>query len=81
MKVLHIITGLNNGGAETVLFRLCTNDLQNKHIVISLMDEGKYGPLLLKSGIAVYCLNMPQGKVTLKSLFYLYRLLNYLFYP
>lgn len=75
-KILHIITGLNNGGAEAVLYRLCTNDNENQHVVISLMDFGKYGPLLLDKGMDVYCLNMPQGKVTLKGLIKLYKLLK-----
>lgn len=46
VKIVHIITGLNNGGAEGVLYRLVTNDKKNEHIVISMMDAGKYGPLL-----------------------------------
>jgi glycosyltransferase involved in cell wall biosynthesis len=73
-KVLHVITGLNNGGAEAVLFRLCVNDLENEHLVVSLMDFGKYGPLLLDKGIDVFCLNMPQGNVTITGLLQLYRL-------
>lgn len=41
-KVCHIITGLADGGAEAVLFRLCTHDQNNRHTVISFMNEGKY---------------------------------------
>ena len=48
MKVLHIITGLEDGGAEAVLYGLCTEDTKNKHIVVSLKGEGKYGKLLNK---------------------------------
>jgi glycosyltransferase involved in cell wall biosynthesis len=77
-KVLHVITALNNGGAEGVLFRLCVNDKANQHIIISLMDMGKYGPLLTNKGIEVYCLNMPQGRVTLSGLGKLYRLFKML---
>lgn len=73
-KVIHIITGLNNGGAEAVLYRLCTSDKKCEYIVISLMDEGKYGPLLENSGIKVYCLNMPQGKVTINGLWKLFKI-------
>lgn len=75
-KIMHISTGLENGGAEGVLYRLCKHDKQNTHIVISLIGEGKYGPLLEAQGIKVYCLNMPAGKVTLKGLITLYKLIK-----
>ncbi|MDM1545270.1 glycosyltransferase [Ignatzschineria indica] len=76
MHITHIITGLNNGGAEAVLYRLCTNDTQAKHTVISLMDMGKYGPLLQAAGIKVHCLNMPAGRVSFAGLRKLYKLLK-----
>lgn len=63
-SILHIITGLNDGGAEAVLYRLCTHDRADRHHVISLMDGGKYGPLLAEQGVAVTCLDMPRGRVT-----------------
>lgn len=62
-KILHIITGLNDGGAEAALFRLCKANKGNRHHVISLMDNGKYGEKLRAEGIDVNVLNMPQGKV------------------
>ena len=58
MKILHIITGLGDGGAELTLYKICKYDKSNKHIVISLKDKGKYYSLLNKLGIEVYCLNM-----------------------
>jgi glycosyltransferase involved in cell wall biosynthesis len=58
MYILHVITGLNEGGAEGVLFRLCTCDKVNMHIVISLSSLGTYGPLLLSRGFKVYALGM-----------------------
>lgn len=58
MKVVHIITGLGDGGAEHALFKICKYDLKNKHFVISLKDKGKYFSLLNKLGIKVYCLNV-----------------------
>ena len=30
MKILHIITGLGNGGAEGMLYRICKDQKQNK---------------------------------------------------
>ena len=58
MKVIHIITGLGDGGAEHVLFKICKYDTRNKHVVISLKGPGKYCSLLKKIGIKVYCLNI-----------------------
>lgn len=76
MKILHIITGLNDGGAEAVLYRICEFDKENKHVVISLMDEGKYGPLLIKIGVDVHTLNFPNGKVRLSGLIKLFKLIR-----
>lgn len=76
MKIVHIITGLNNGGAEAVLYRLVTNDKKYKHIVVSLMDLGKYGPMLQDKNIEVICLNMPKGKITFYGLMTLYKTLK-----
>jgi len=58
MKILHIITGLGDGGAELTLFKICKYDKVNKHLVISLKDQGKYFLLLRKLGVKVYSLKM-----------------------
>ncbi len=76
LTVLHIITGLSNGGAEGALYRLCTNDTSNTHIVVSMMGQGKYGPLLIQHGIKVICLNMPKGKPKLSAAFKLLQILR-----
>ncbi|MER9652396.1 glycosyltransferase [Mesorhizobium sp. M0152] len=68
IKVLHIITGLQNGGAEAALFRLCTAERSHSHFVVSLSGEGKYGPLLREAGISLVCLSMPKGRLSLKGL-------------
>lgn len=76
MVILHIITGLNDGGAEAVLYRLCTADTTFSHRVVSLMDAGKYGPLLEQAGIPVVCLDMPQGRLTVGGVWQLWQLLR-----
>jgi glycosyltransferase involved in cell wall biosynthesis len=58
MRCLHVITGLNSGGAEGVLYNLCIHDLNNIHTVVSLSDDGLYGPLLRESNIKVISLNI-----------------------
>ncbi|MDC0951259.1 glycosyltransferase [Candidatus Pelagibacter sp.] len=69
-KICHIITGLERGGAERFLFNLLTaGNLSNKtdNMVISLMSEGYYGPLLKKKNIPLNCLNMNRGRANIKS--------------
>lgn len=58
MRILHIITGLGDGGAEAVLYRLIKHDYQNNHQVISLRGDDKYGEIIKNEGINVICLNL-----------------------
>ena len=74
MLILHIITGLGNGGAEGVLFRLCKNDTNNKHVVISMKDWGVYSTMLSNIGIDVYCLKMYNSTAYFNSFFKLFKL-------
>lgn len=74
--VTHVISGLGDGGAEAILFRLCKADASCKHQVISLMDDGKYGAALREAGVGVDCLHMPRGRVTFGGLSRLYKLLR-----
>lgn len=60
-KILHIIIGLNVGGAELMLQRLVLNSSkkeQFEHCVISLTDLGIIGPKLQEQGIEVHGLGM-----------------------
>lgn len=76
LTIVHIINGLEAGGAETTMFGLCTQDNNNKHIVISLLDQGKYLQPLLDRGFEVHCLNLKGQGWLLPKLFHLYRLLR-----
>jgi glycosyltransferase involved in cell wall biosynthesis len=76
MKVLHIITAFDDGGAQAVLYRFVTADKKNDHHVISLMDIGSYGDRLIKLGIPVYSLEMPGAKLTIGGLRKLHRLVK-----
>lgn len=75
MLVAHIITGLFVGGAEGTLFRLVTSDTESSHVVISLMGPGYYGPLAEQSGVSIYCLNMPRGRLKVNAIIRLTRIL------
>ena len=49
MKIVHIITGLGNGGAENTLYKICKYDNLNDHSIISLKSPEKYYLLLKKT--------------------------------
>ena len=74
MKILHIITGLENGGAENTLYKICKNDFRNNHIVISITNGGKYYTLLKSLGIKVYCINLKFYSIL--KFIYLIKLIN-----
>jgi len=78
MHVVHIISGLGQGGAETVLHRLVTAPGQQAvHTVISLGDEGVFGPRLREAGVTVHALGMKDSPLAAPAaLWRLYRLLR-----
>lgn len=60
-KIVHIIIGLNVGGAELMLKRLVLNSKSldgYKHEIISLTDLGVVGKDLKHAGVQVYTLGM-----------------------
>ena len=62
MRVLHIISGLGQGGAETALYNLCaiwSRDKSNEHIVISLTDNIFFD--FDRLGISCYICPMKRG--------------------
>ncbi len=63
MKVLHVITGLSTGGAERALYNLLSGGLAARDgvAVLSLRDEGTYGPRIRDLGVPVYTLGMRRG--------------------
>jgi len=62
LRILHVINGLDDGGAEGVLYRICTYDKEHEHIVLSMQGLGKYGELLRCQGIEVRVLNISTFK-------------------
>jgi len=70
LKVVHIITGLATGGAERALYNLLYGGLA-KHCdnyVISLGNEGVFGPKIKTLGVPVITLGMPNGRPSLLGL-------------
>lgn len=77
LHVVHIISGLGQGGAETVLHRLVTAPGQStRHTVVSMGSAGVFGPRLQEAGVRVVTLDMPAGRLTWSGLKSLYRFLQ-----
>lgn len=79
IKVVHIITALGSGGAERVLHLIATGrtkDCDIRHVVVSLTDEGVYGPELRKAGVEVLCLGMQRNRSPLAAFVTLVRIIR-----
>ena len=62
MRVMHVITGLSTGGAETMLLKLLSAASGSmEHVVVSLGDEGTIGPRIAALGVPVHCLGLQRN--------------------
>jgi glycosyltransferase involved in cell wall biosynthesis len=75
-QIAHIITSLDEGGAEAALYRLCCHGPRGRQRVVCLMSEGKYGPLLRQAGVQVNCLGLRRGQLSARAMLRLWRLLR-----
>jgi glycosyltransferase involved in cell wall biosynthesis len=77
MNIVHVITGLGQGGAESMLEKLILTSLRDSpdvsHRVVSLLDLGIVGPRLQAAGIPVVALGLGGVGGTLRGLVRLYR--------
>lgn len=78
MRILHVITGLNVGGAETMLYRLASNMDRSRFEtrVVSLLEPGPMGTKLAEASIPVDTLGMRRGVPTPGGLWKLVRLIR-----
>lgn len=74
-KILHIIVGLGDGGAEHTLFKLVTNDYKYTHIIIALSSGGKYESRLKEKNLQVFSLGFKKNKVNLIPFFKLLKII------
>jgi glycosyltransferase involved in cell wall biosynthesis len=66
LRVVHLITGLYVGGAETMLYKLLERIDRAcfENVVISLREIGPVGRSIEQLGIPVYSLGMKRGAIT-----------------
>jgi glycosyltransferase involved in cell wall biosynthesis len=78
LKVVHLITGLNVGGAETMLYKLLSGMDRERfeNSVVSLIAPGPMGERIESLGIQVSSLGMRRGRPAPGQIGRLYRLLR-----
>lgn len=76
IKVVHVTTSLATGGAQAMLYKLLSSMDRERYdcSVVSLMDKGRFGPLIEDLGIPVYTINMRKGVPGIVALSRLIRL-------
>jgi len=76
LRVLHVIGGLQSGGAEALLYRLVTRQSQIHHEIIALAGPDWYSPFLEERRITVHHLNIDSPYSALRALPKLKRLIE-----
>jgi len=78
MRVMHVITSLDIGGAEQMLRRLVTADSHGavSHEVVTMIAGGPLQAPIAAAGIPVTALNMTPGAASLAGLWQLTRLIR-----
>jgi glycosyltransferase involved in cell wall biosynthesis len=78
VTILHLITGLETGGAEGMLARLVTRTDRSRFrsVVVSMTDMGAVGPVIAGAGIAVETLGIRRGMIDPRGVSRLIRLLR-----
>ena len=75
IRIMHVITGLGTGGAETMLHKLVAGMDRSRfeNRVVSMTGKGVLGPRISEEGIDVMSLDMSPGTPDPKGLWRLWR--------
>lgn len=70
IKVLHVISGLESGGAEKMLLRLalCSNMNSTSYHILSLSGYGALGKDFISAGIPLYTISMKQHRISWRDI-------------
>ncbi len=77
-SIVHLITTLNMGGAEMMLYKTltCLDRKRFPSLVVGMTDLGKIGVKIKALGIPVETLGMKLGRPTLRGIWHLYHILK-----
>jgi glycosyltransferase involved in cell wall biosynthesis len=70
ITVLHLITGLDRGGAEAMLAKLvaAADPARCRMVVVSMTDEGMVGAGIRAAGVPLYTLGLRRGRPSLTAI-------------
>lgn len=72
LRVLHVITGLGAGGAETALYRLASRGSDIEHEIVSMTARDWYSSPLEELGVRVHHLDITSTASAIRSVLRLY---------
>ncbi|MFC2053448.1 glycosyltransferase [Chloroflexota bacterium] len=80
LKILHLITSLDIGGANMMLYKLLVGADRDQFepAVIVIMDKGKLGAPIEALGIPVYPIGMPRGRAGLRAVLEINKLIDHI---
>lgn len=73
MHIVHVITSLYPGGAQSALFRLCSRDTRNRHTVLTLIGNGDLEAPLREQGVEVVSVGFSRRGLSLAGMVRLWR--------
>jgi glycosyltransferase involved in cell wall biosynthesis len=78
IKIIHLITDLDTGGAEMMLFKLVSNmnPKEYDNQVISLTNNGAIGEKLQSMGVPVFTLGMRRGIISISGMRRLFQIIK-----
>src|SRR5947207_14511309 len=78
IPILHLITGLETGGAERMLVHLAgrTDRRRFRSVVVSITGPGTMGPLVEAAGVTLRSLDLPRGVPDPRGIVRLVRILR-----
>jgi glycosyltransferase involved in cell wall biosynthesis len=78
LNIVHVIVGLNGGGAEHFLYRLSLQQMKSENTItiISLTDFGSIGYKFIAAGIDVQCLELSSLASIPKAIFKLRKIIK-----
>jgi glycosyltransferase involved in cell wall biosynthesis len=77
MRIVHIFTGLNTGGAEMMMYKLLeSNSISRNGMILSLLSNGEMEPRFKSLGMSVKSLGMSRGRFSLAKFIKLIKILK-----